>query len=205
VRAEAVQEIEEEINAWAVETKSCVTQAMRDLWIYLAEKPHSFWTSGRVPGLHEAPFLLSFLRQLSQQGWKFAECVPLSREKTFEDEVRGVWLCQRAASASRQSGLEGQQSGEHPDPMHFLSSLLARHAHTAWADTHAAYAETAHPLAHGARSRVGRLRGYGNAINAEAAIGFIEAYLETEADRHLRLNSVSLSTTDTNLQDGIFS
>ncbi|QNQ43033.1 DNA cytosine methyltransferase [Brucella intermedia] len=36
------------------------------------------------------------------------------------------------------------------------------------------------PLAHGAAARVGRLRGYGNAINAEQAQAFIEAYLESE-------------------------
>ncbi|MDF9756749.1 DNA cytosine methyltransferase [Pseudomonas hunanensis] len=36
------------------------------------------------------------------------------------------------------------------------------------------------PLAHGAPSRVGRLRAYGNAINAEAATQFIAAYLETQ-------------------------
>ncbi|HFS8927082.1 TPA: DNA cytosine methyltransferase [Pseudomonas aeruginosa] len=35
------------------------------------------------------------------------------------------------------------------------------------------------PLAHGAPSRVGRLRAYGNAINAEAATQFIAAYMET--------------------------
>lgn len=35
------------------------------------------------------------------------------------------------------------------------------------------------PLAHGATSRVGRLRAYGNAINAEAAAQFIAAYLDT--------------------------
>ncbi|WP_180838866.1 DNA cytosine methyltransferase [Variovorax sp. RO1] len=35
------------------------------------------------------------------------------------------------------------------------------------------------PLAHGAPARVGRLRGYGNAINAEAAKAFIEAVMET--------------------------
>lgn len=35
------------------------------------------------------------------------------------------------------------------------------------------------PLAHGAPSRVGRLRAFGNAINAEAAAHFIAAYLET--------------------------
>ena len=47
------------------------------------------------------------------------------------------------------------------------------------------------PLAYGAPERVGRLRGYGNAIVAPAAQAFIEAYLETEADRHLRLTEVS--------------
>ena len=36
------------------------------------------------------------------------------------------------------------------------------------------------PLAHGDPARVGRLRGYGNAINAEAAKAFIESYLETK-------------------------
>lgn len=35
------------------------------------------------------------------------------------------------------------------------------------------------PLAHGAASRVGRLRAYGNAINASAASEFIAAYLDT--------------------------
>jgi len=36
------------------------------------------------------------------------------------------------------------------------------------------------PLAHGATARVGRLRGYGNAINAEAAQAFIEAIMTKE-------------------------
>lgn len=47
------------------------------------------------------------------------------------------------------------------------------------------------PLAHGAPARVGRLRGYGNAIVAPVAQAFIEAYLETEAER-FRLTDVSL-------------
>jgi DNA (cytosine-5)-methyltransferase 1 len=38
------------------------------------------------------------------------------------------------------------------------------------------------PLAHGAAARVGRLRGYGNAINAEQATAFVEAYLEARSD-----------------------
>lgn len=36
------------------------------------------------------------------------------------------------------------------------------------------------PLAYGAAARVGRLRGYGNAINAEQAKAFIKAYLEID-------------------------
>jgi DNA (cytosine-5)-methyltransferase 1 len=63
------------------------------------------------------------------------------------------------------------------------------------------------PLAHGAPARVGRLRGYGNAINAEAATSFIEAYLETkaiDADRHIRLTTLSDFTTNTDQQEGIF-
>ena len=37
------------------------------------------------------------------------------------------------------------------------------------------------PLAHGASARVGRLRGYGNAINAAQAEGFITAFMEEVA------------------------
>jgi DNA (cytosine-5)-methyltransferase 1 len=37
------------------------------------------------------------------------------------------------------------------------------------------------PLAHGAPSRVGRLRAYGNAINAEAALAFIDAAVNSGA------------------------
>lgn len=49
------------------------------------------------------------------------------------------------------------------------------------------------PLAHGAPARVGRLRAYGNAINAVQAETFIRAYLDVE---RLRLNNVSVMTTD---------
>ncbi|MDU3815775.1 MAG: DNA cytosine methyltransferase [Pantoea sp.] len=38
------------------------------------------------------------------------------------------------------------------------------------------------PLVNGTTQRVGRLRAYGNAINAEVAKGFIEAYMETQHD-----------------------
>lgn len=43
------------------------------------------------------------------------------------------------------------------------------------------------PLAHGAPVRVGRLRGYGNAIVAPQAAAFVEAFLGEELDRSLRV------------------
>lgn len=52
------------------------------------------------------------------------------------------------------------------------------------------------PLAHGAAARVGRLRGYGNAIVAPAAQAFIEAYLATEI---MAANDNNLSRPDASL------
>jgi hypothetical protein len=43
-----------------------------------------------------------------------------------------------------------------------------------------------HPLAHGAPARVGRLRGYGNALCAPAAQAFIESYIEARKEQPLR-------------------
>ena len=73
----------------------------------------------------------------------------------------------------------GEQRPEEPlDVVRVLSRLLARHASAAWDDAYAAHAETGFPLAHGARSRVGRLRAYGNALVAPVAQGFIEAVMD---------------------------
>lgn len=51
-------------------------------------------------------------------------------------------------------------------------------------------------LANGVPNRVGRLCAYGNAIVPQVAAEVIEAYLEAEADRHLRLTEPSVMTPD---------
>jgi DNA (cytosine-5)-methyltransferase 1 len=191
-----VKEIEEELNAWSMEGKiDCVT-ALRDAQSFLAAKARREWPVGGLPGLHAPPFLLAFLRQLTEQGWCFSERLSAPRTETFEDELRVLWYEQRLASASREHGLDGQQPGERTNPLHFLPSLLARFAHKAWSHAYSTYAEIGFPLAHGARARVARLRGYGNAVDAIATKEFIEA--ADEAFDDLRL--MSDLTTD----EGIF-
>ena len=80
--------------------------------------------------------------------------------------------------------------------MRVLSSILARHASEAWANAYATYAPIGFPLERNAKARVGRLRGYGNAINAVQAQVFIEAVIETIDDRPddaVRLNALSVT------------
>jgi len=192
VRPETIQEIEREINAWSMESQIDRDQALRNLLLHLGAAAQRCWTLGGIPGLHEAPFLLAFLRQLAQQGWGVAQRLPISCKEVAEAGVRGVRLDGEQAGAPRRYGLAEQQAGERADAVPFLSSLLARHALAEWDDAYAAHAEIGFPLAHNARSRVGRLRasglkssnrvgrlkGYGNAINAEAARAFIRSYME---------------------------
>ena len=178
VRDEFAENLKEKINAWSVENKINGTQGLRDLLITYGEKAASEWPTGGIPGLCEAPFLLSFLRQLEEQGWRKPERLPVSCEEVGEAVMRSMWVKDGIAGASRQHGLEGQSAREYSDALSVLSSLLAWGAREAWGVAYDAYAETQHPLTKGAANRVGRLRGYGNAIVAPVAEAFVRAYLD---------------------------
>jgi len=181
VRPEIIAKIEEEISESTMESEGIRDQALRDLLISFGSQAKHCWSAGRLPGLHEAPFLLAFLRQLKKQGWGVAQCIPISCKEVVEARMRGLRSNEEQAGAPCQHGLEGQQHRERADAVSFLSSLLARHASEAWGEAYEAHAETGFPLAHGCRSRAGRLKGYGNAINAEAARVFIESVMEVSA------------------------
>ena len=177
VCASTIAQIEREINAWSMETKVDGSSAMRDLQKHLGTESQFIWSTGRLPRLHEAPFLLAFLRQLAEQGWRFSERPSVPGAQTFETDMRMLRDNGSAPSASREHGLARQQPNERSDTLHFLSSLLARHAHTAWDNSYSTYAEIGFPLAGKSYSRTGRLKGYGNAINMHAAAAFIRATL----------------------------
>ncbi|WP_231940803.1 hypothetical protein [Acidovorax sp. RAC01] len=177
MRTEVITQVEEEVNAATAQTQGGRTQAMRALLEDLGAQAQRSWPAGRLPGLHEAPFLLAFLRQLQEQGWHLAEGVALSRTEATSGMLRSLWHEQATTGASHRRELGEQRPEEPSDVVRVLSRLLARHVSAAWDDAYAAHAETGFPLAHGARSRVGRLRAYGNAINAKAAQAFIECVM----------------------------
>ena len=62
-----------------------------------------------------------------------------------------------------------------------LSSVLAHYAEVCWGDSGWQDA-CPFPLIVGAKARVSRLRGYGNAIVAQVAEGFVSSYLDAEQD-----------------------
>ena len=171
-------------------------EAVHDLWCALSKEPQREWSAGRLPGLHETPFLLAFLRQLAGQGWSFSERISGESAETVEARMRVLRNNGEIARASCERELDGQPPGERADPMRVLSSILARHASEAWANAYATYAPIGFPLERNAKARVGRLRGYGNAINAVQAQVFIEAVIETIDDRPddaVRLNALSVT------------
>ena len=178
VRPEVIQKIEREINAWSMENQIDRDQELRNLLLHFGAEAKQCWTTRGIPGLHEAPFLLAFLRQLAEQGWRVAQCLPISCKEVAEASVRGLRLDKEQAGAPHRYELAEQQAGEYTDAVPFLSSLLARYALAEWDDAYAAHAEIGFPLSHNSRSRNGRLRGYGNAINTQAAKTFIDSYLE---------------------------
>lgn len=178
VRADIIAALTEEINATAMEAKVIGAEAMRNVFENLGAEAKRCWPTRGLPGLHEAPFLLAFVRQLSSQGWIFAQGIPLPRPEVTGQSLRGVRDDETAASASHRRGLDEQRAGERPDVVRVLSCVLARHAQTAWGEAYKTYAAIGFPLSTGEAARVGRLRAYGNAINAEAARIFIESMMD---------------------------
>ncbi len=176
-RVEGVAELEKEINDHAASTKSRPGEALSLLWHSLVEETLRGDTGG-LRSISSPPILLSFLRELSNQGWAFSESVLRASEETKEALVRSLWWEKPASRSSHQRGLEGQCADKSANPVCVLSSILARHAQAPWGEAVAAYATGSFPLAAGVKQRVGLLRGYGNAIVPQVAAEFIQAVNE---------------------------
>ena len=174
LRPDQTANVETAVQKWSERYQKDASEAVRDLWDLLSTEEAVNRTDGGFDSVREAPFLLAFLRQLSDQGWKFE----IGHERTSSEASRHalrVLRYEREPSySSRQRGLDEQSPYELTDPLRQLSQILAHHAEDCWGK--AGWQDVgSFPIIEGAPSRVVRLRAYGNAINAEVAATFIEA------------------------------
>lgn len=178
LRDDDIASLEAEVLSYAKAFSTDPGQDVRNLWHDLPASVSLQRALGGQHGVHEAEVLFAFLCQLAGQGWNLAQGIALPRPQEPLSDLRMLWRRQAATRSSYQRELGGQHPGEPTDAMYFLSSILARHAQAAWGDAIRANAAARSPLASGAVNRVGRLRGYGNAIVAPVAETFIRAVIE---------------------------
>ena len=179
LRPDQFQEVVQEVNAFVHSTKTYLREAVFDVWLSLNAEALQR-TTRRLSDVREAPVLLAYLRQLADQGWEVAQSLPRASAEVEENGLRMLRERVSIARSSYQRGLDGQQTGKHPDAVRVLSSILARHAQAAWGQTFDRYVSDAFPLIHGLTNRVGRLRAYGNAISPQVAEAFITAFMECQ-------------------------
>jgi hypothetical protein len=117
------------------------------------------------------PYLSSLARRFDQ-GW-----LPRSVTETEEAGMRGMRIPARTACSPYRRRLQEQLAKQHPDALHVLSQLLACAARQAFE----AVRPNAIPiplLLTEVPNRVGRLRGYGNAVVPPLAALFVQAVME---------------------------
>lgn len=179
LRPEVAAGFEEEVVGYARAANQDPRQTLLDLWCALYAQALCVGPTRRPDGVPAAPVLLAFLRQLAIQGRPLAQSLPRTGSEAHEAVLRSVWGNQVPAGSPHQRGLDGQLAVESSNLVRVLSSVLARRASQAWGEAALSDAFSTFPLAHGAGNRMARLRGYGNAINAEVAATFIKAAIES--------------------------
>lgn len=176
VCADAIEEIEREVNDWEIRYQTVAAEGLLRVWRDLQSQALCERETGRFSGVQSPSVLLAFLRQLTEQGWRFSDALACSRSGASEILLRVLRFDGEAARTPLRRELAEQLRGEPADPLRELSSVLAHYATYCWGEACRKKAGAASfPLTNDATSRAGRLRAYGNAINAQAAQAFIEA------------------------------
>jgi hypothetical protein len=165
--------IEDEVLNHAVNSKSNTHQAMpmvREIFRERARRQEC--ATGMCVQFHAQEILLAFLLSCptAHDPGCYGSSIPQARNETRRAMLRVLRSDAGTCCPSCRRQSDEQSSEQSSDPLHLLSFFLARSAQ--------AYREAASD-ADAASNRVGRLRGYGNAIVPQVAAEFIKALLET--------------------------
>lgn len=161
-----------EVLAYAEASKTDAREVLRMVWHYVrAEACRGSARTGVRVELHEAEVLFPFLLSLRAA---CAESVNASGVQETSKSVhwralRSLRCSRRLVHASHRRRSDEQRLGQFADALPELSWVLARHA-----QTYRAAAEDADA----ATGRVGRVRGYGNAIVPEEAEVVLAALMD---------------------------
>ena len=160
-------EKEEVINEAATDSYTReVLRKMRE-----ANCPEAVWLQiGRQIGFYEATLLLTCVLKYAGKLGDFINCIAQGSAEEGKRILRNMWKEWPTTSPSQRFE-SGEQS---PDKLTNTLRKLPQEDSLEILKT-----LNGSPLACKSPARVGRLRGYGNAINAEQAKAFIETYMET--------------------------
>jgi len=134
--------------------------------------PEALWLqTGRQKCFFEANVLFAFLLEYAGQLRRFLNCATSGSPEGCWGILRDLQKTKEPSCSSFGLELPEQFSREFADTLRELPQ-----------ETAFKFVESMNgfPLANGATERVGRLRGYGNAIVAQQAQAFIESYIELQ-------------------------
>ena len=165
---EAIEEIEN-----ATESCSGTEQALRNLWVQYAEEAIQ-WPVGRPIGFQSPQVLLTVMRELTRKGWNLGHHLLPVCWQSAEIGLREMRRPALETSGPPHIGRQiGQHSSEFTDALPILSQTIA-HTARKWAINR----DPLNFQADKRDNRVGRLRGYGNAIVPQIAAVFIQSFME---------------------------